>query len=87
MEDQAVDFVGEVGECDLRLADADADGVDEQSLPILMTGKYVLDARTAERLTLAPDVRVDIALPLGFLPWSRLTRPIDSSHVSLARLR
>ena len=40
-----------------------------------------------ERLALAPDARLDIGLPLGFLRWIRLTRSIDFSHASLAWLR
>ena len=44
-------------------------------------------ARTVDLTALARAVRAGVGLPLGFLRWTRLTRPIDLSHASLERLR
>src|SRR3984893_7596839 len=45
-EEQAFDIVDEVRQSDLRLRSRDPDGPDEQTHPILLLGKDMLDART-----------------------------------------
>ena len=50
-------------------------------------GEADLRLRTVDLPALARAVRPGIGLPLGFLRWRRLTRPIDFNHDSLDRLR
>ena len=88
MEDQAVDVVDEVGECDLGLG---------SSVPMVRMKSAIwffcraktcsMRARTVDLAALARAVRAGIGLPLGFLRWTRLTRQIDFIHASLGRLR
>ena len=79
---------GDAQEHDLRFGARDADGADKQPHLILLTGEYVLDARTNGR-----SFGIGTGRPPGhrlapvLLAVKRLTRSIDFSHASLAWLR
>ena len=86
--DQPFDVVDEVGETDLGRRPGDANGPDEQPHSALLLDKDVLDVESHLELEIvAQRIASLIGLPLGFLRWTQLTKPLSSMNLSFSWLR
>lgn len=66
MEDQAVEVIGQIGQCQFRLSPLDSDGADEQPEPVFLMREHMLDPGTDRGL--AAFARA-VALGMDF-PWA-----------------
>ena len=83
MGDQAVEVIGQIGQCQFRLSPLDSDGADEQPEPVFLMREHMLDPGTDRGLAaFARAVAFGMDFPLGLRRWMRLDSMRSASHIS-----